>query len=483
MNSFSHLNGVQMNSDITVALPKNASDESFDLLAVYSPGRHLCKDTYQYKYGEWNMKNGVIVVPGFSIYNERADFKGLRLRGVTVIDRNNVTSEDVDRILSAAGRQQGVVLFIKYHYAILAILRDYHNFTIHYRIARGWAGRLKSGFRLGLLGIMARNEADVATTGILHRTNRHAEFDFIHFSWEFTTGFLYRMTPQLRDSSGSGSFWTPFDGMVWLASAVTVITVLFVLKLVLLIISKIKLYEPTRNGPFMSYIVDVIATIAQQGSSNQVSGRISIRIIIFSLLFLTLLLYNYYTSSVVGGLLSSPGKGPYTIKEFTDSPLTLSFHDIGYNKVLFAESKDPTIREMYRKKAEPSREGKNTIPVYADVSTAVPYLKQGGYAFHCEFTEVFEEIANQFDAYEICELRTGASLFSDLNIIGMILPKRSMYSEIFKTTLIRAQEIGLIKRNLRRYRPEKPTCQAGSRIHPVEFHSVRTAFAILGDKR
>ena len=107
---------------------------------------------------------------------------------------------------------------------------------------------------------------------------------------------------------------------------------------------------------------------------------------------------------------------------------------------------------------QPSREGKNTIPVYTDVSAAVPYLQRGGYAFHCELTEAFQEIANQFDAYEICELRTvckqdgiiwwlslgeleiyivypqGASLFSDFKLLGLILPKRSMYSEIFKTT-------------------------------------------------
>lgn len=111
---------------------------------------------------------------------------------------------------------------------------------------------------------------------------------------------------------------------------------LVVLKLVSTIISKIKRYEP--SNPFVSYIVDVIATIAQQGVSNQVSGLVSIRIIIFSLLFLTLLLYNYYTSSVVGGLLSSPGKGPQTLQEITNSPLTLSFADIGYHKVLFAVS-------------------------------------------------------------------------------------------------------------------------------------------------
>ncbi|XP_065088198.1 ionotropic receptor 75a [Ochlerotatus camptorhynchus] len=468
-----------MNSDVTAIAPAaDSMGTSYDLLDIYAPGKHLCKDVYQLKFAEWNKYEGTVIIPEFSRFNSRRNFNGLRLRGVTVIDRDNLTSDDVDGILSAPGREQGVVFFIKYHYALLSMLREYHNFTIKYRIARGWAGRLKSGYRLGLLGILSRNEADVATTGVFQRLNRHAEFDFIHHSWEFSAGFLYRMTPLLRDSSGTGSFFTPFDNMVWMVSAVTIIAVLLVLKLASLIITRLKRYEP--NSSFITYAVDIIATVAQQGVSNQVSNRVSIRIIIFSLLFLTLLLYNYYTSSVVGSLLSSPGKGPQTIKEITDSPLKLSFLDIGYHKVLFTETKDPSIREMYRKKVQPSREGKQTIPVFTDVLTAVPYLKHGGYAFHCEMTEAFQDIANQFDAYEICELRTGVSLFSDLKLLGMILPKRSMYTELFKTTLMRAQEVGLIKRTLKIHRPEKPICQVGSRIHPVELYSVKMAFSVLG---
>ena len=118
-----------------------------------------------------------------------------------------MTSNDVESILSVPGVEQGIVSFIKYHYALLVILKDYHNFTyvihfvkncyrirffhrIKFRITRGWAGRLKSGYRLGLIGVLARNEADVASTGIFQRTNRHAEFDMIHQSWEFSYFYI-----------------------------------------------------------------------------------------------------------------------------------------------------------------------------------------------------------------------------------------------------------------------------------------------------
>ncbi|KAL1403590.1 hypothetical protein pipiens_001772, partial [Culex pipiens pipiens] len=129
---------------------------------------------------------------------------------------------------------------------------------------------------------------------------------------------------------------------------------------------------------------------------------------------------------------------------------------------------------------QPSREGKHTIPVYTDVITAVPYLQRGGYAFHCEMTEAFQDIADQFDANEICELRTTTGLFNDLRLMSFVVPKRSMYTEMFRITMMRLQEIGLIKRTLTIHRIEKPICQSGGRVLPVEVSGVSTAFAVLG---
>lgn len=59
------------------------------------------------------------------------------------------------------------------------------NFRIKYRIARAWSGRLKTGYRLGLIGIVERNEADIAATGVFFKTNRHATLDIYHGSWKF----------------------------------------------------------------------------------------------------------------------------------------------------------------------------------------------------------------------------------------------------------------------------------------------------------
>lgn len=64
----------------------------------------------------------------------------------------------------------------------------------------------------------------------------------------------------------------------------------------------------------------------------------SARVITVTSFLFSLVMYNYYTSSVVGGLLSATDKGPSTVDEIISSPLRLSFEDIGYYKVKFRVS-------------------------------------------------------------------------------------------------------------------------------------------------
>lgn len=112
------------------------------------------------------------------------------------IDKEDIISnEQIESILSRPTKDAGVAAFIKYHYELLGLLRERFNFTVNFRNSRGWAGRLgNTTFRLGLLGIVMRNEADIAASGAFNRINRFAEFDTIHQSWKFETAFLYRYT-------------------------------------------------------------------------------------------------------------------------------------------------------------------------------------------------------------------------------------------------------------------------------------------------
>uniref|UniRef100_A0A182PEC6 Methionine aminopeptidase n=1 Tax=Anopheles epiroticus TaxID=199890 RepID=A0A182PEC6_9DIPT len=469
--------GIQLNSDLITAL-ETAEQGVFNLFDVYSKGRHLCKDIYQTLRGRWSTEGGFNLTPNYSPYKIRQNFNFLQLRGVTVIDRENVTSDQVDRMLSEPGLTKGIVAFVKYHYALLVVLRDFHNFTIKYRPTRGWAGRLRSGYRLGLLGVVQRHETDVAATGIIMRLSRQPELDSIHYSWAFETGFIYKITPDIGSKSEGNGFVAPFSPSVWVAFLLSLALSVAVLRYLACRRSASHPGEPPARAT-MAYVLDVMACVAQQGVPN-VSRLVPMRIATIVLLVANLVLYNYYTSTVVSGLLSAKMIGPESIPQVIDSPLRLSLTDTGYHRILLREQTLPYSARMHERKALPPR-SPTELPLFTDVEHAVPFLRRGGHVLHCELTEVYPAIANQFTANEICELRTVEGLYRyDIRVMAFVLPKHSMYGEMFKITLMRAQETGVVKRIYRIHKIAKPICQGSATVYSVELTEVSLAFIILG---
>lgn len=70
--------------------------------------------------------------------------------------------------------------------------------------------------------------------------------------------------------------------------------------------------------------------------------------------------------------------------------------------------------------------------VYGQIEDAIPYLKRGGFAFHCEVVDAYPIIAELFDANEICDLREVSGLM-EVEIMNWIVHKNSQYTELFRT--------------------------------------------------
>lgn len=259
------------------------------------------------------------------------------------IDQDNITSDiQIQQILEKSSKDTGVAAFIKYHFELLEIIRQRLDFSVNYRNARGWAGRIgNSTYRVGYIGIMQRNEADIGTSGVLNRINRFAEFDTIHQSWKLETAFLYRFTPNLNTHNKRGNFLAPFEVNVWLLTLGTIIAlniIWFCTEYGKVFLRQIPIFDGTYNRYVYSIPLNIIGAISQQGLDPMPRG-FSVRIITISTFTFSLVMYNYYTSSLVGGLLSNTAQGPTSVEEITASDLRVSFEDIGYYKVLFRVSK------------------------------------------------------------------------------------------------------------------------------------------------
>ncbi|EDV98966.1 GH13307 [Drosophila grimshawi] len=498
------LDYVGPNAQITYV---NRTEDGYALWDIHSKGRHLKSPLEVHLIAKYliDAKQLIIVRDIFELQSirYRSQFNGLTLRGATVIDQEDiVTNEQIVEILARPTKDPGVAAFVKYHYELLRLLKDQFNFTVNFRNSRGWAGRLgNTTFRLGLLGIVMRNEADVAATGAFDRLNRFAEFDTIHQSWKFEVAFLYRFTPDLDTQGKSGNFLAPFSGRVWLFTSATLMATNFIWFLIDYISNRykniarpkkakeqVKFFQRSnlRTTPeatadksksnWIEHTLHIFGAACQQGMEPIPTGLPS-RSLVLTVFLFSVVMYNYYTSSVVGGLLSSSDHGPASVAEIISSPLKISFEDIGYYKILFKESTNPLVTQLISKKLSAAR-GPNEMGVYGHIEDAIPYLKRGGFAFHCEVVDAYPIIAELFDANEICDLRQVSGLM-EVQIINWILHKNSQYSELFKTAMCKAREAGLVERILRERQIRKPECQSLYTVYPVSMSGVTSAFFTL----
>lgn len=278
---------------------------------------------------------------------------------------------------------------------------------------------------MGLLGVLARDEADLAGSGIFNRLNRFDEYDTIHKSWTFGAKFIFRVDP---DSVGIDPtiFLVPFTYPVW--GALILITIIILLFIRTIYYVEKRLPELEDVAPRLDAVA-LIGSYCQQGIAS-IPHLLTYRTIVLFVLILSSLLYNYYTSSIVGALLSSPIQGPETFEEIVNSPMVLMFEDIGYNKIMIHETKTELLKEMVNKKVR-SRGENDPIPLYVTIAKSIPFLKRGGIALHADESEVFDDIAKNFDANEICDLRVVRGPL-DAGVLHFNLPKRSQYTEAFK---------------------------------------------------
>lgn len=244
---------------------------------------------------------------------------------------------------------------------------------------------------------------------------------FFWFPFIYSSRFIYRITPATETFHGTyNSFLlTPFSKWAWVAIIITIIVFLITFFVL---------------GHFDQEVSDswfkTIATISQQGF-DFVSEKYQTKIVIISLQLTAIVLFNFYTSSMVTSLMIHSPQGPRTIEELLVSPLTVSFEDLAYNRALFTIDRTPIMKEMFEKKIISGRASKE-LPPFTTIREALPYIRSGKYAFHSEINLMYPFIAKNFTPAEICELRVVNGALGESTMMMMLSSKQNQYSEMFK---------------------------------------------------
>jgi ionotropic glutamate receptor len=203
---------------------------------------------------------------------------------------------------------------------------------------------------------------------------------------------------------------------------------------------------------------------------NGYSGRI----VFLVLQILSILLYNYYTSSIISSLLSRPPEAFHTLDELGHSRLEIGIEDLPYTITWFTIMNDSDVQYIYKNKVFPP--GAKRMNIYLP-EEGMAEVRRGGFAYHTQLDTGYPIIARTFDQDAICDLAEIPMIPQVL--AGIMVQKKSQYKELFHITLRKTRQSGLVHRISQIWESKKPQCLANARIIAVGVEQVFIAFLTL----
>ncbi|XP_077288004.1 uncharacterized protein LOC143912588 [Arctopsyche grandis] len=389
--------------------------------------------------------------------SRRYDLKGLIIRVVVLID-NQDPNLDEDAYLMDLSNPYKDSLF-KVNYQMVMILKTMYNFTIKFIRANNWSDKNSKGlYQSGnLLGILADKKADIMGAGLQVASDRVEIADILYSTYPFRCGFIFRYQGDFGDVKSS--FLSPFANAVWFSFVVIIVAVIIVIWCILLFENKYLTNINKTLWNFSDTILSIIGACCQMGSEVTPVTSAS-RLVYFIFFFTCLVMYNFYTSSIVSSLLNYRTE-QFRLMDLAESPLECGSLDIGYaHYLLFEVPKNHTMNSFNVRK--------KTDNFYIPIEDGIRRVKHGGYAYHAEYNSLYYTIEKTFEAREICELHEIDTIeTSKMAIFGM---KHSQYSEMFKVGLNKATETGHLKKLHYLWIARKPVCQSNKIFTEVSLH-------------
>lgn len=149
----------------------------------------------------------------------------------------------------------------------------------------------------------------------------------------FRTTFIFRNPGTVIGLHNE--FLTPFSNVTWYATLIVIILIFLTMKLIYS--AENYLRNKYEENSWLTAFLVTTSVFCQQGIPSlpkYSAGRFAH----FNFLIFVILLYNYYTSSIVSSLLNAPTFVFTTIKELATSKLSVGIDNIVYVNTLFEVS-------------------------------------------------------------------------------------------------------------------------------------------------
>lgn len=311
----------------------------------------------------------------------------------------------------------------------------------------------------GIVGLFQRDQIEVSVTPLWLTIERSEFCDFSVITWLTTPTIVFR-----HPRTGIRNiFAQPFSPMVW-------IVLLLVLLLVSACVTVSMKFQKTHNVSIARAFVFTLGILCQQGFIERF-GKLSVRLFMFTAILFSLIMYQFYSSFIVGSLLTESPKTINTLRELIDSKMEVGIEEISYNHVFFNVTTDETALELFHKRIE--KQGN-----FFDVTTGIQNMKRGGFAFHVDTSYAYQTIEEMLNEEEVCDLNE-ILLFPNRQL-STAVDKGSPLKEFITIALLRVLERGLHAHHLKRWRAKKPKCvRSITKIKAIEIGEASVIFILL----
>ncbi|XP_023288798.1 glutamate receptor 1 [Orussus abietinus] len=460
-------------SELTIALRQS---DSYVLYDAYNPswrhGGHL-NMTYM---GNWTSKNGLTITLTQQKYHRRADLHGLLLNFSIVVGKSSINNDlhpfyivqqithrpphmDLMTYISSTS-DPNLDSMSRFGYLLMKHLQNRHNFSMNILPTKSW-GYLINGSFDGMMRHFIDGISDAGITPAQMKPERIHYVDLTVKIWVAKICFLFRHP---KKSNLGNKFIKPFTPEVWWTTVALGIICWFAMSVTILCKIWFGTSDPLNdldNDPVMGSGLMTIAMICQQGSHKE-PRTYSGRIVFLACIFFSLMLYQFYSASIVGSLLAEPPRYIKTLKDLLDSDMEIGIEDISYTFDFLHSSTDPVVQEFNKKRIIPNGKRSRT-PTY-DIEEGLQKVKKGGFAYHIDTSTAYKIIQDTFTDDEICDLQD-VHLFSP-RIAYLATAKNSPFKEILTYGTRQMVESGLIRRQYSFWSTPQPRCFRNHNTEP-----------------
>lgn len=142
----------------------------------------------------------------------------------------------------------------------------------------------------------------------------------------------------------------------------------------------------------------VIGVLALQGLYSKIWTSSHARIILLLMLSLSFVIYQFYSTSIVGSLLAPAPRTITTIEKLTETTLKIVMEDNPSNRVIFKVSYGSDLMDLYEKKVKEQE-------VFVSIENGIEMIRDGRHVFLTNIDESYAYIKQLFSHSEIEQLQ------------------------------------------------------------------------------